>query len=166
MLDRLLDFFVNKLRQGADNLLTAQQQEVPISTFFCFSTERRLTFPSIQRRRETTAALDAFKQQKLGDRIKDLQYVEIICTAPECQGRGYGGALLKNIIAAVCLPLLAQHSKTTHCHESRQSKRAEAYGWCQLTSSTQNFTISMVSRSSTVMLPAKTIQIGTNPQSS
>ena len=38
----------------------------------------------------------------LGDRIKDMIFVDLLATQPESQGHGYGGALLDTITRLVC----------------------------------------------------------------
>jgi len=38
----------------------------------------------------------------LGDRIKDMIYVNLLATQPQSQGHGYGGALLDTVTRLVC----------------------------------------------------------------
>jgi hypothetical protein len=43
----------------------------------------------------------AVVQNIIGDNVKDMMYVNGICTSPASQGRGYGGAVLDSVTAIV-----------------------------------------------------------------
>jgi len=55
----------------------------------------------LQRRAEVGTKVTNVTKEKIGDRTKDMLYVDLLCTSPESQDHGYGGALLDTITRLV-----------------------------------------------------------------
>jgi len=55
----------------------------------------------LQRRAEVSTKVTKVTKEMIGDRAKDMLYVDLLCTSPESQGHGYGGALLDTITRLV-----------------------------------------------------------------
>ena len=55
----------------------------------------------IQRRSEFREACEKLKASNLGDKTKSMICIQLLCTAPEKQRRGYGSALVNTIAAMV-----------------------------------------------------------------
>jgi len=67
----------------------------------------------MQRSKEMTLNAKAAVEEAIGDRAKDMLYVNVLATAPAEQGRGYGGAVLDNITKEVGS---SQLDLQTHAH--------------------------------------------------
>lgn len=55
-----------------------------------------------QRNREVQTKMEKLTFEVIGDRIKDMIYVDLLATQPQSQGHGYGGALLDTVTSLVC----------------------------------------------------------------
>lgn len=59
-----------------------------------------------QREEELTRKLNKIVSEKIGERAKDMIYVDLVFTAPESQGHGYASTLLKTLTALVCFMIV------------------------------------------------------------
>jgi len=76
--DRFFDFVATAFVQGLEKCQTPKQRE---------------------RYEEDKRKSKAVVQNTIGDNVKDMMYVNGICTSPASQGRGYGGAVLDSVTA-------------------------------------------------------------------
>jgi len=74
--DRFFDFVTKSLFRGLQNSGTPMQRE---------------------RSKEMMSKAEATVEEAIGDRAKDMLFVDLLATAPAEQGRGYGSAVLDSI---------------------------------------------------------------------
>jgi len=94
--DRFFDLVTESLFRGLQNSATSMQREVvnlqnlPLDSL-----------KSVQRSKEMISKAKATMEEVIGDRAKDMLYVNGLATAPAEQGRGYGGAVLDSVTKEV-----------------------------------------------------------------